>query len=87
MHAVVVNVTVHDREAATRALKDQVVPRASQARGFVAGYWVALPNGKGSSVVVFDSQDAARTVAEELQPTGDFVTLDSVEVAEVVASA
>lgn len=87
MHAVVVNVTVHDREAATRALNDQVVPRASQARGFVAGYWLALPNGKGSSVVVFDSQDAARTVAEELQPGGEFVTFDSVEVAEVMASA
>ena len=87
MHAVVVNVTVHDREAATRALSDQVVPRLSQARGFVAGYWVALSNGKGTSVAVFDSQDAARTVAEQLQPGGEFVTFDSVEVGEVVASA
>ena len=87
MYAVVVNVTVNERDAATRALNAQVVPRVSEARGFVGGYWVALPNGKGTSVAVFDSQDAARTVAEELQPPGDFVTFDSVEVGEVVASA
>ena len=87
MHAVVVNTTVHDREAATRTLNSQVVPRLSEARGFVAGYWVALPNGKGTSVAVFDSQDAARTVAEALAPSGDFVTFDSVEVGEVVARA
>jgi hypothetical protein len=87
MHAVVVKVTVHDREAATRALNNQVVPRASEARGFVAGYWVGLPNGKGVSMVVFDSQDSARTMAEQIQPPGDFVTFDSVEVGEVVANA
>ena len=86
MYAVVVHVTVDDRETAARALNSQVVPRASQARGFVGGYWVALPNGKGVSVVVFDSQDAARTMAEQAQPpTG--VSFDSVEVGEVVASA
>lgn len=87
MHAVVVNVTVNDRDAAQRQLNEQVVPRASQARGFVAGYWVALPDGKGVSVVVFDSQDSARTMAEQLQPPGEFVTFDSIEVGEVVANA
>lgn len=87
MHAVVVNVTIHDRDAATGALDDVVVPRVSQARGFVAGYWVSLANGKGTSVAVFDSQDAARTMAEQLQPDGTFVTFDSVEVGEVLASA
>ena len=87
MHAVVLNVTVHDREAGERALREQVVPRTSQARGFVAGYWLAMPGGKGLSVLVFDSQDAARTMAEQAQPPGDFVTFDSLELAEVVAEA
>lgn len=87
MHAVVVNVTVHDRDAATRALNEQVVPRMSQARGFVGGYWVGLPDGKGVSIAVFESQDAARTIAEQAQAPGDFVTFDSVEVGEVVANA
>jgi hypothetical protein len=87
MHAVVLNVTVHDREAGGRALRDQVVPRASQARGFVAGYWLAMPGGKGLSVVVFDSQDAASALAEQMEPPGDFVTFDQLEIAEVVANA
>lgn len=86
MHAVVVKATIRDREAATRALTDQVVPRVTQARELVAGYWVSLPDGKGVSVVVFESQDAARTMAEQIQPPGDFVTFDSVEVGEVVAN-
>jgi hypothetical protein len=87
MYAVVVHVSVNDRQAATQALNDQVVPRISQAREFVAGYWIGLPNGKGVSVTVFESQDAARTMAEQIQPPGDFVTFDSIEVGEVVANA
>lgn len=87
MHAVVVNVTIKDREASTQALKERVVPGVAQARGFIAGYWLSMPNGKGLSVAVFESQDAARTVAEQALPPGEFVTFDSVEVAEVAASA
>jgi hypothetical protein len=87
MHAVVLNVTIHDREAGTRALHDQVVPRSKQARGFVAGYWLAMSGGKGLSVLLFETQDAARTMAEYAQPPGDFISFDSLEVAEVVAQA
>ena len=85
MHAVVTTVTVRDRERAAQALKE-MVPRVSQARGFVAGYWLSMPDGKGLSVVVFDTQDAARTVAEQIGP-GEFVNFESIEVAEVAASA
>lgn len=85
MHAVVTSVTVRDRESAARSLKE-VVPRVSQARGFVAGYWLSMPDGRGLSVIVFDSQDAARTVAEQIGP-GEFVDFESIEVAEVAASA
>lgn len=85
MHAVVLNVTVHDRVVGERAVREQVVPQVSQARGFVAGYWLAMPDGKGLSVIVFDSQDAARAMAENAQPPGDFVSFDRLELAEVVA--
>jgi hypothetical protein len=87
MHAVVLNVTIHDADAAERALKNEVVPRASQARGFVAGYWLSMPNGTGTSILVFDNQDAASAMAEQAQPPGDFITFDRLEIAEVVASA
>jgi hypothetical protein len=53
----------------------------------VAGYWIGLPNGKGTSIVVFESEDAARTASQQAQPPGDFVTFDSVQVGEVVAHA
>lgn len=87
MHAVVVRVTINERDAAADALRERVVPRVAQARGFIAGYWLAMPGGHGLSIAVFESQDAARTVAENAEPPGDFVTFESVEVGEVVASA
>ena len=69
------------------ALRDQVVPQVSGTRGFVAGYWVRLDGGRGTAVVVFESEDAARSAAAEAQPPGDLMTFDSVEVGEVVADA
>jgi hypothetical protein len=87
MHAVVVRVTVNERDAAADALRERVVPRVTQAEGFVAGYWLAMPGGQGLSIAVFDSQDAAQAMVENAPQTSDFVTVESVEVGEVVASA
>jgi hypothetical protein len=87
MHAVVVNVTVRDQEAALSQLRDQVVPQVSGAPGFVAGYWVGLDGGRGTSIVVFESEEAARTAAAQAQAPGEAVNFDSVEVGEVVANA
>jgi len=44
MHAVVVRVNIDDSEAATARLREEVVPRVSQAPGFVAGYWTRKDN-------------------------------------------
>jgi hypothetical protein len=87
MHAVVVNVTINDPEAAAAALRDQLVPQVSAAPGFVAGYWVGLDGGRGTSIVVFESEEAARAAAAQADGPGEFVTFDSVEVGQVVASA
>ena len=87
MHAVVINVTVNDQDAARAALRDQVVPQVAATPGFVAGYWVGLDGDRGTTVVVFESEDAARSAAAEAQSPGASVSFDSVEVGEVVASA
>lgn len=89
MHAVVVNVTVNDGQAATAYLRDEVVPRVSQAPGFVAGYWVRLESGDGGrAIIVFDSEEAARGVVSQIQPApGGATTIDSADVGEVVAHA
>jgi hypothetical protein len=86
MHAVVTRVTIHDPEAAQTALENEVVPRVSGAPGFVAGYWVRLGENKGSAVIVFESEDAARTAAGQIQAP-EPVSFDSVEVGEVAANA
>jgi hypothetical protein len=87
MYAVVLNVTINDSDAVRAALLDQVVPQVSGTPGFVAGYWIGLDEGRGTSVVVFESEDAARSAADEAQPPGQLMTFDSVEVGEVVANA
>lgn len=87
MHAVVVRVTINDREAAIQHLKDQVVPRVSQAPGFVHGCWTWKDN-TGLAMVVFETEDAATPMIQQVPKmiTAD-VTLESVEVREVVAHA
>ena len=91
MHAVVVRVSIDDFDRGRQFLTEQVVPRVSQAPGFVAGYWTRSEDGQGGlSMMVFESEDAARGAAEMVEsnaPQDDGVTLDGVEVREVVASA
>jgi hypothetical protein len=91
MHAVVVKVSVKDAPVATEFLRETVVPNVSQAPGFVAGYWVRLEGGdEGSSVIVFESEEAARAAADRIRENVDSnpgVTLNDVTVGEVVASA
>jgi hypothetical protein len=91
MHAVVVRVTIGDFEKAQPSLREQVVPRAKQAPGFVHGYWTRSDDGKnGLSMVLFESEDQARAAAEQIQAApilAETVTLESVEVREVVEQA
>jgi hypothetical protein len=87
VHAVVVKVTIQDREAADSHLREHVVPRVSQAPGFVAGYWTRKDN-TGLGMVVFESEEAATHMSEQVPSMApDTVTLDDVEVREVVANA
>ena len=87
MHAVVVKVTVKEPEKAQEELKNRVVPNVSQSPGFVAGYWTRS-GSEGLSMIVFDSEDAARQMADRVPQTiPEFVALENVEVREVVASA
>ena len=91
MHAVVVKVSIKDGPTATEFLREKIVPGVSQAPGFVAGYWVRLEGGdEGNSVIVFESEDAARAAAERLRENvaaNPGVTVNDVSVGEVVANA
>ena len=91
MHAVVVRVTVNDEDAGRKMLAEQVVPRASGAPGFVAGYWTrSSSDNTGLSMIVFETEDQANAAKEMIQqgpPNPDAVTLEGVEVREVIESA
>jgi hypothetical protein len=87
VHAVVVRVTINDEQAAQSALQEQVVPRVSQAPGFVTGYWTRKGN-TGLSMIIFESEQAATQASEQVRGSvPDAVTLENVEVREVAAHA
>jgi hypothetical protein len=87
VHAVVVRVTISDHEVAESHLREQIVPGVSQAPGFVAGYWTRKDDS-GVGMVVFESEDAAEAMSERVPSmVPDVVTLEDVEVREVVAHA
>lgn len=88
MYAVVVRVNIDDdSNAAETRLKEEVVPRVSQAPGFVAGYWTRKERS-GLSMLVFESEEAARNAEERVSSNiPDGVTLQGTEVREVVANA
>ena len=87
VHAVAVRVTIKDRDAAAQNLRDRVVPRVSQAPGFVHGYWTWKDN-TGLAMVVFETEDAATSMSQQIpNMITTEVTLESVEVREVVAHA
>ena len=90
MHAVVVSVSIGedaDPQGVTTHLRENIVPRISQAPGFIAGYWVRLQgNNQGRATIVFESEEAAQGATAHIEPAPG-VTLESVDVGEVVAHA
>lgn len=87
MHAVVVNVMINDPEAARSELRDKLVPWASQAPGFVTGYWT-IKGDTGLTMIVFDSEESADRMHEQVKTAVPAaMTLESVEVREVAAHA
>ena len=64
------------------------MPQVSSAPGFVSGYWIALSEDRGTSVVVFDSEEAANGLLTTIAAGPPMsVTVDSAEVGEVMAHA
>ncbi len=87
MHAVVVRVTINDEEPAEKVLREQVVPAVSQQPGFVTGYWTRKGNS-GLSMIVFESEGSANDASERVRSVApEGVTIEDVELREVVASA
>jgi hypothetical protein len=94
MHALVVRVTIHNADRTREMLNGQVVPQVSGAPGFETGYWTWSTGGgevNGLSMIIFDSEQNARAAGDRVSAiaadAAADVTLDGVEVREVIASA
>ena len=92
MHATVVTVDIASGqfEASRKVLTEEVVPRVSNAPGFVKGYWsVRGDAAQGLSFLLFDTKQHAEGAAQMVRssPTPPGVTLNAVEIREVVAEA
>jgi hypothetical protein len=93
MQAVVTHVTIDPNriDDAEELLRSIVMPRASSAKGFVSGVWTHKPDGKGLSVVVFETEDDAKALVSAMQasppPDGSPTTIDTVEVYTVAGTA
>jgi hypothetical protein len=94
MHAVLIEVDTSgqpDQEAGLKHLREQIVPGVSQAPGFRAGYWLRpLGDSKGTSVVLFDTEEHAEAAAQALgvgSSPAPGVRVVRREVREVAASA
>jgi hypothetical protein len=89
-NVVFVNVDASQADPARRGLHKQVIPRISQTAGFVAGYWLEPLDGKGISVTLWESQQAAREAADLIQPDSSPTTgvkIDRIETREVIGQA
>lgn len=88
MYAVAMKATINDLETAVNNLEAQVIPAFRQVPGFVAGYWTNSDGDDGLALIVFESKRAAQEAKAMIEANvDDQVTLHSVEVREVVASA
>ena len=88
MHGIVFRITINDQKEADRLLHDEFVPFMSQSPGFVAGYWVTTGEKQGTAVIVFESEEAARSVADQSGPPDtEAFNVESFDVGEVVAHA
>ena len=92
MHAMVATVEIKAGrgDEAVAALNDQVVPRVKAMPGFVSGTWARSADGtKGHSVVIFETEEAAKAAMENARQTPAEAPVKTlyVEIYEVLAQS
>jgi hypothetical protein len=89
MYAALATVVISDYEHARRLLHDDVLPTITDVPGFMSGHWLAPVDGRGMEVLIFETEDEARAMAEQMPPgrvLNEYVTVESVEVREVAGT-
>ena len=83
-------IDVSRADEAVALLNNGLLPGLSQAPGFVRATFARSAEGIGHSMVVFETEDAARAVAEtaaDRLPADGPIKLISLDVCEVTASS
>ena len=94
MYALFTEVNAEDaQKEAGREMLNRIVVPGAKADGAKGGYWLEPKNGRGVSIVVFETEAEARAVADRFEigqpPAPDApegITFRTVEVREVIAS-
>jgi len=90
LHAALVRLTVDpdNAPAAAEALTSDILPRIRSASGFVAGYWLEPADGRGFSVVLFETEEQARAAAPPLSSwAAPGIDITDIEFRRVAATA
>ncbi len=73
--------------AAAETFTTKLLPKVKAADGFRGGYWLDPAGGRGLGFLLFDTNDQARSASAVENWTAPGVTIDSVEVHRVAATA
>ena len=90
MHAALVTLTVDAEQApaAAEALTSDILPRVRSAPGFVVGYWLEPAEGRGFSIVMFETEEQARQAAPPVSSwAAPGIAITEVEFRRVAATA
>jgi len=93
MHAIVAHVTIDPTRIneAEQQLHELVVPTVKGAKGFFSGIWTQSDDGRGVGFTTWESEEDAQAFVVQWQsmerPADSPVTLDSMDVYRVVATA
>jgi hypothetical protein len=87
MYAVFSTTYVESPEQSRRALPSERLDLVRRVPGFIAAYWLEAIEGRGASIVLFESKAHAEAAAAYPIPPMEGVAVLSVEVREVYASA
>src|ERR1700728_926629 len=87
MYAVVATVSIEDVDAARESLAGLRLSLVPKAPGFVSAYWLEPIDGIGMSVIMFKTREHAEAAVAYPVPPLPGVTLLTVDIREVYASA